>query len=245
FLVEGAELFVVPGFGLEHFGEGMLGGGEGAEDVVLVDLAQFGRQRRWGDAIADLPAGAVVGLAEAGDDEGALAQGRVTQGGFVAGAVEDDVFVHLVGEQPDAGAFQQFLQLADVVRGEHGAGGVVGGVDDQHPGPGSNGGADAVPVRGEGARVQRDVDGAGAGQGDGRLVTVIGGVEDDRFLACLHHGVYGVEDGFGGPAGDGDFGVRVHLYAVDALHLARDRLAQGRDASHGRVLVVSLAHGAV
>src|SRR5690606_35222970 len=37
FLVEGAELFIMLRFGLEHFGEGVLGGGEGAEDVVLVD----------------------------------------------------------------------------------------------------------------------------------------------------------------------------------------------------------------
>ena len=47
------------------------------EHVVLVDLAELGRQRRRRRHVADLPAGDVVGLAEARHDEGALGQFRM------------------------------------------------------------------------------------------------------------------------------------------------------------------------
>src|SRR5690606_35624303 len=78
-LVEGAEALVVRRILREHLRERVLGRGEGAEGVVLVHLAELGRQRGWRDAVADLPAGAMEGLAEAGDDEGALAQRRIRQ----------------------------------------------------------------------------------------------------------------------------------------------------------------------
>src|SRR5262245_64941780 len=89
-LIEIAELLVMLRFGLDHFGERPLRRSEAAEGVVLVDLAELCRQGRWRDAVADLPAGAVIGLAETGNDEGAFAQLRITQDGFVAGAAGDE-----------------------------------------------------------------------------------------------------------------------------------------------------------
>ena len=244
-LIERSQLFVVLRFLPDHRGERVLGRCERTEHVVLVHLAELRAQCRRRDGVADLPAGAVVGLAEAGDHERARGQVRIAQDGFVPTAVEHDVLVHLVGDQIDAGAFQQRGQRADVGLVEHRAGGVVRAVDDQQARLRRDGRAHAVPVHREGLRIQRHVHGARAGQVDGRFVAVVGRVQHDDLFARAHHRVDRVEQRLGGAAGHGDLGVGVHLAAIAAQHLLGDGLAQRRHARHRRVLVVAGAHGAV
>ncbi len=226
----------------QHLGKCMLRRAEGAEHVVLMHFAQLGRQRQRRDAVAHLPAGAVVGLAETGHHERPLAQGRGTQHGFVADAVEHNVLVHLIRQQPDAGIRQQVFQLAKVIRGQHRPGRIVWGVDDQHPRLRGHGGADPRPVRRKRLRIQRHVYRAGAGQLDRRVIAVVGRVKHDHLFTRPHHRMHCVEDRLGRAAGHGDLGLRIHLYPVHALHLGRDRLAQRRHPGHRRVLVVSVAH---
>jgi hypothetical protein len=184
----------------------------------------------------------VVGLAEAGDDEGALAQFRMAQRGFVAGAIEHDVLVDLVAEQHDVGAAQQVDQRPDVFGAEHRAGRVVRAVDHQHAGLRRDRRAHRVPVGREGERVQRDVHCLRPGEVDRRFVAVVAGVEDDHLVAGANDGVDGIEDRLGGAAGDRDLAVDIGSPAVAAFGLAGDRLAQGRDAGHRRVLVVAGLH---
>jgi hypothetical protein len=79
------------------------------EHVELVHLAELGRQRRRRGHVADLPAGDVVGLAEARDDEGARASpGSAPRSGALA--VEHHVLVDLVADQQHVGGRQQLLQ---------------------------------------------------------------------------------------------------------------------------------------
>jgi hypothetical protein len=59
---------------------------------------------------AHLPAGDVVGLAEAGHDEGARRQAWVARGALVRLAVEHHVLVHLVADQQHVGGRQQLGQ---------------------------------------------------------------------------------------------------------------------------------------
>ena len=72
-LVERRQFEVWPRVGHVR-GQGVLHRRVDREHVELVDLAEFGRQRRRGGDVADLPAGDVVGLAEARDDEAACRQ---------------------------------------------------------------------------------------------------------------------------------------------------------------------------
>ena len=77
-------------------------------------LAEFGHQGGGGGDVADFPAGHVVGLAEAADDEAARGQARVARDAFVAQRGVDHVFVHLVADDEDTGSSQQLVQPTHV-----------------------------------------------------------------------------------------------------------------------------------
>jgi hypothetical protein len=80
------------------------------EHIELVHLAELGRQRRRRGHVAHLPAGDVVGLAEAGHDEGARRQRRESARRSGALAVKHHVLVDLVADQQHVGGRQQLLQ---------------------------------------------------------------------------------------------------------------------------------------
>ena len=65
---------------------------------------------------------------------------------------------------------------------------------------------DAIPVIAEMRRLERNVDAAPAREPDGRVVGVVGRVEDDGLVTGPHHGLYGGVDRFGAAAGDRDLG---------------------------------------
>ena len=157
--------------------------------------------------------------------------------------VEDDVLVDFVGNQEDVGTAQHSGQLAQVVFPQHRARRVVRAVDHQHAGARGDGVLHFLPVHGESLRIQGHMHGLGSCQVDGRLVTVVGRVQHDHFLARPHHRMDRIEDRLGGPAGHGDLGIGVHLGAVAAQRLVRDGLAQHRYAGHRCVLVMAGMHG--
>ena len=112
---------------------------------------------------------------------------------------------------------------------EHLAGRVVRRVEQDQPGARRHGGAQLVGVEvvaTVGAGAQQHRDGAGAGQGDARLVAVVHRLEHDDLVAVVEHAEQGAGERLGGAGGDEHLGVGVVLEAVEALLVAGDRLAQ-------------------
>ena len=187
----------------------------------------------------------MVGLAKAGDDEGALGQARVAGAAQMLGAVEDHVLVDLVADQQHIGGCQQGFELAHFRIGPDGGAGVVRAVDDQQARARRDGGRDPGKVGTEAAGRQRHPHGHAAGHLDIGHIAVVAGVEHDDFVARMHGGQDGGENGLSGAGGDGDFAARVIAAAVQRLDLGGYGLAQRGPARHGRVLVVTGAHGVV
>ena len=224
--IECGKLFMVFGMLHQHFLQRPLRRGERAEGVVLVHLAELGAERGRCDAVTDLPAGAVIGLAEARNHKAALGEFRIAQHRFVARAVVNDVFVHLVGQQQDVRAAQDVGERGHVGGGEHRTGRVVWRVDHQHPRARGDRVAHFLPVHRKVAQIERHMHCARTGEIDCGLVAVVTRVEDDHFLARPHDAEHRVEDRLAAATGDGDLGVRIDVAAVDRPSLRGDRLAQ-------------------
>src|ERR1700744_3407639 len=120
--------------------------GVGAKTIELMDLPEFGRKRRGRDAVADLPTGAVVGFPKGKTREGPLPERRKAEYAGVAIAVEGDVLVYFIAHDEDVRPFDQRLKGLKVAFFPHGAGGVVRGVEQDHPGFWSDGVFYAVPI---------------------------------------------------------------------------------------------------
>ncbi len=86
-------------------------------------------------------------------------------------------------------------------------------------------------------RLERNVDAAPAGEPDGRVVGVIGGVEDDGLVTRAHHRLDGGVDRFGAAAGDRELGFGIDGATAGGGDLGGDGGAQRNAAFHGRVLV--------
>ena len=87
----------------------MLHRGVDGEHIELVHLAKLRHERCGRCDKADLPAGNVVGLAKAGDDDAARCQTGITGGTFVLHAVKHHVLVHLVADHKNTRGRQQVL----------------------------------------------------------------------------------------------------------------------------------------
>ena len=209
-------------------------------------LAQLGRQRRRRDAVADLPAGAVVGLAEARHDERARAQFRVSAAPLRARGRRRRCARRprptTAGCRCRAAARPARMSSAANIAPD----GLCGELIISRRVFGVIAARDQAPVGREGRRVERHVHGAAAGQVDRRLVAVVARVEHDHFVArAAPPRRSRRRSPRVAPEVDGDLGVGVGAVAVAALGLGGDGLAQRRDAGHRRVLVVAVAHGAV
>ena len=120
------------------------------EGQELVHLAEFDSQRRRGDAIADLPAGRVVGLAEREDRERAVAQARIRRARLRGGVRRRRALrtprrtvqqrIRRRREDPRSGPS---------LRHQHCARRVVRRVDDQQPRARIDGGREALVVDAE------------------------------------------------------------------------------------------------
>ncbi|MNE64671.1 hypothetical protein D3C80_1600930 [compost metagenome] len=115
-------------------------------------------------------------------------------------------------------------------------------VEDDQAGPGAQGIAQALPIDGEVRQRQRHMHAASAGQLDRGLVAVVTGVEDDDFIAGSDQRLDRTEDRLGRPRGDGHFAVGADATPIAAGDLRRHLFAQGRQAGHGRVLVMPGQH---
>ena len=206
-----------------------------------MDLADGGGQLRRGQDGADAPAGDGVGLRGPGDGHCALGHARQRGQGDVP-ALVDDVLVDLVGDGigavplAEGGDARQLVGAEDLPRG------VVGRVQDEGPGPRSEGPGQPVQVQGL-AHGQRHGDGPRAAEHRVRAVVLVPGLEDDHFLPRVHQGQQHCRHGLRGAAGDRDLGLGIHGQAVAVLHLAGQGLAQPLRAPGDGVLVDVRADG--
>ncbi len=192
--------------------------------------------------MADLPAGDMVGLAEARDDVGARRELGVGRDAGMRAAVVDHVLVDLVADQQHVGRAQQRGQAVEVLRAPDRRGRVVRRVDDQRARARPDRRGDAIEVGAEAARGQRHAHQPAAGKLDAGAVAVVARLEHDDLVARVHAGQDRGEDRLRRAGGDGDVVRRVVAVAVQGLDLGRQRLAQRGHAGHRRVLVVALAH---
>ena len=95
----------------------------------------------------------------------------------------------------------------------------------------------AIPVEAEMRSLERNVDATPAGEPDSRVVGVIGGVEDDRFITRAHHCLDGGIDRFGASAGDRELGFRIDFATAGGHDFGGNCGAQRHAALHGCVLV--------
>ena len=190
---------------------------------------------RGGD-VAEAPTGHGVRLAETVDGEGevvdVLAEGG--QGG-VLGIVIDELFVNFVREDINLLVDGDLGERGEFVLGVDGAGGIAGGVEDDHLGERAHVfaeelGGEFVTVFGGG----RDDDGLAAGDADHfRIAQPVGGRNED-FVAGIDGGEDGVEAGMLGAAGDDDLGGFVGE-AVVGLEFLGDGSAELGNAGRGGV----------
>ena len=220
-------------------------GGVHREHIELVHFAEFGRQGRRCSDGANLPAGDVVGLAKAGDDECPFCQTRVAGAAEVLGAVIDHVLIHLVADQQHIGGGKQGFKLAHFRIRPDGGAGVVRAVDDEQARARRDGRGDFGKVRAEGSRCQGHAHRHAACQFDVGHIAVIAGVENDDFVARMHGRQNDGQNCLRGTCGNGDFAARVIAACVQCFDFGSNGFAQGWPPTHGGVLVVACAHGAV
>ena len=103
----------------------VLEGSGGGESDELVDATELLGERCRSDAIRHFPARDMVGLAERRNDEAAREQVRIPRQTNVLAAVEDDVFIHFVGQQVDVAIRDDAAQGIDVRFVPYRAGGIV------------------------------------------------------------------------------------------------------------------------
>ncbi|MCY1417237.1 hypothetical protein D9M71_327660 [compost metagenome] len=238
-LVEGRQLFDMLGVRRHEISQRPLQRRHAAEVDVLVDLAQLGTEGRWRHHITGFPAGDVVGLAKRADHEGARVQRFMGQHAGVLHAVEHQVLVDFVADQIDITLGDQQRQLVQVIAADQRAAGVVRRVEDDHPCAWAEGVGELLPVDGKLTVSELDMHAAPARQFHRRLIAVVTGVEDDDLIARADYRMDSTEDRFGGTGGDGDFMLGIDADAIAAGDLVRHLLAQGRQAGHRAVLVMS------
>ena len=225
---------------LEEVRDAVLQGRGRRERDELVHAAELGAQARRGHAVGHLPPRRVVGLAERGDHEAARKEIRVAAKAHVRPAVEEDVLVDLVAHHVDVAASHHRAQSRDVVLAPDGACGVVGRVDDDETRLRADGVVYPIPVDAEVGSVERQVTTDAAGERHCGFVRVVAGVEDDHLVPGADDGVDGAEERLRGTGCHGHLGLGTHADAVEVCHLAGNRLAQGFDPGHRRILVVAV-----
>ena len=148
---------------------------------------QLGRARR----PADLPAGDAVALAGARQGQRPLEHARQRGERHVLVVVEGEVLVHLVGDHDEVVLDRHVGDRLQLLAGEHGAGRVVGRVEQHEPGTRADGRPELVGVEPEVGRTQGDRPPYATGHLDHRDVGVVVGLEHDDLVARVHRGPAG------------------------------------------------------
>ena len=160
------------------------------------------------------------------------------------GAVEHDVFIHLIGQQHDVGVARQFGQHGQILAVKQAAGRIVRRVDDDHACAWRDERTYLVPIRPVIREFELRIDRPAADSFDRRDVTVIDRLEYDDLVSATHEGGNRGEDGLRRAGRDGDFLVDVVARSVQRFNLVGNGRAQFRYAGHRWILVSSFLHGA-
>ena len=205
---------------------GLEGRGDGVVQELVGGLCAVHKLPRTGGP-PDLPPREGVGLSSAGQGEGALPHAGKTGKGQVHGVVEDQVLVHLVGEDDQVVLDAHSCDDLQLLPGEDLPRGVHRGVQDDHPGALVQQRPKRVFVQGEVGGAKRDKPGCGARQGQAGWVAVVEGLEEDDFIT-------GIEDSqqrrgypFGGSIEHHHLIHGIVLQPVEALLGFGDGLDQG------------------
>ena len=202
----------------------------------------LGDERGGTGAVAHLPPGGVVGLAERADHQRPVGDVGMAGQTLVPGAVEPHVLVDLVRDHHGVGVRQHVGQRAHVVEAPHHAGGIVRRVEDDDARLRRHDAAHLVPVDLVVRIAQRHVARHAAAQLHGGQVGVVGGLEQHHFVAGTNQCGQRREQRLGGAGGNRDLRHRVVAPPVQVLDLHRQCFPQRGHAGHLRVLVVALAH---
>ncbi|MNF87048.1 hypothetical protein D3C84_695030 [compost metagenome] len=106
------------------------------------------------------------------------------------------------------------------------------GIEDDHPRARCNGFGKFLEVDGEVLQAQLYMHATTTGQLHRRLITVVGRIEDDHFVAAVDNRLNGTENRLGRAGRDRHFLVGIDLDAIAAGNLRRNLLAQYRQAGH-------------
>ena len=140
--------------------------------------------------------------------------------------VEGQVLVDLVGDGDEVVLSAQPGDPRQLVGGEHGAGGVVRGVDDDRPSAGGDRGGQFVRVEGVpavvGGRPERNRAAHSVGERDHRGVGVVHGLEQHHFVARFDEGEDARRNARGGSNSDVHLGCGVVGKAVALLPVRGD-----------------------
>ena len=155
-------------------------------------------------------------------------------------SVKNDVFIHLVAEDENAGIPEDLRQGVKVRRVENRSARVVREVQNGQAGPWGDAPLEGAPIDAVRWIGQGGVYGPAAVQGDHGDVAVVGRLDDDDLVAGVNHGGNGCKQRLRGAGGDGDLRCRVIVRLVKPSDLFGDPFAQGHDALHRGVLVVAV-----
>ena len=212
----------------------------------LLRRLRRGHQRFGARHPADLPPGGVEGLAARGDRERPF--GHVRQRGHrnVGATVEEQVLVHLVGDHDEIVLDRDPGDRVEFVPGEHLAGRVVRGVEQDHLGPRGHrsdqlvGIEDVPPVV---TRSEQHGHRTRPGERDARLVAVVHRLEDHDFVTGVEHPQQRSGQRLGRTSGDHDLARRIEVDAVPLRLVPGDGLAQQGHPRPRRILVDARTDG--
>ena len=205
-------------------------------------LAKLAGELRRRHAIADPPAGGMQRLAERKHRVAALAQLRVHQYGLMAPPIEEHMLIHLVGDHGDRPIADTFGEGVEIgARGDRAAR-ILWAVDDDEAGAVAQGAADFVPIEAKCGGRERNAHAARAGEPHGRLVRVVGRIENNSLIARPRDRLNGVIQRLGATAGNRDLSLRIKTPLIAKLEFLCDLFAQLQRAFHRRILIAPLAH---
>ena len=186
---------VLLGFwGWEVCGKSCLDGGAGGEDVVLVNLPEFGGHCGRCREPADFPARGVKELAKTPGHNRACPQHRMHRGKGCGPAVVHHGSVHFVAHEPGMGASHGVCQCVEHLRSGDMARGIVGAVEDHQPRARADGLRQSLCIHVPTVVQQRNAHDRGMVQFCYRRVQVVTGVLQNHLVPGVQQGGHGGEN---------------------------------------------------
>ena len=181
-------------------------------------LAKFRRERGGRSHVAHLPAGDVIGFAEAADNEGAGGKASESRRALVLRTIKHHVLIHLIADEQHLSGRKDLLELEHFcLRPDRGAR-VVRAVDENGAGFLGDRGAYFVEIGAEGVRSERHAHHRTACQLNIGHITVVARLQHDHFITGSDSCQDDRDDPLRRPCSDGDFIVCRVLAGVECFY---------------------------